>query len=248
MTVAALGTLFLAFLTLVAGGLAAGMVRWWSPRQARWGLAGLGAWLAYAGLLGWSGLVRDPALRPPGPALLLTPAVLFIVVVAWSGWAGRAAAAVPLAMLVGAQTYRIGVELAFHELWHVGLVPRMLTFEGANVDIAVGLTAPVVAWLAATQRVGARTVLAWNLVGLAVLANVVVRSALTAPGPLHLINAGATNLALGMFPFTFIPGFFAPLAIVLHVLAIRATRISSRLEGVIPTASTTDRCPGALRD
>jgi len=37
---------------------------------------------------------------------------------------------------------------------------------------------------------------------------------------------------LGTFPFLLIPGFFVPLAVVLHVLAIRA--ISSRLRTAIP--------------
>jgi hypothetical protein len=64
----------------------------------------------------------------------------------------------------------------------------------------------------------------WNYLGLAALANVVVRSALTAPGPLNMIHAEVPNLAIGVFPFTFIAGFFAPLAVILHVLAIRALR------------------------
>jgi len=31
---------------------------------------------------------------------------------------------------------------------------------------------------------------------------------------------------IGTFPFMFIPGFFVPLAVVLHTLAIRAIKIS----------------------
>jgi len=72
---------------------------------------------------------------------------------------------------------------------------------------------------------GLRLALAWTVLGLLALANVAVRSALTAPGPLNLIHAEVPNLALGTFPFMFIPGFFAPLAVVLHVLAIRSLRV-----------------------
>jgi hypothetical protein len=39
---------------------------------------------------------------------------------------------------------------------------------------------------------------------------------------LKLISTEVPNVAMGMFPYAFIPGFFAPLAVTLHVLAIRA--------------------------
>ena len=66
-----------------------------------------------------------------------------------------------------------------------------------------------------------RLALTWNVLGLLALANVVIRAVLTAPGPFNLIHAEVPNLMFGTFPFMFIPGFFVPLAIVLHVLAIR---------------------------
>jgi hypothetical protein len=64
--------------------------------------------------------------------------------------------------------------------------------------------------------------LLWNILGLLSLANVVTRAVLTAPAPLHLIHAEVPNRMIGTFPFMFIPGFFVPLAVVLHVLAIRS--------------------------
>jgi hypothetical protein len=64
----------------------------------------------------------------------------------------------------------------------------------------------------------------WNALGLVSLANVVIRSALTARGPLHILHSEVPNLAIGTFPYTFIPGFLAPLAVVLHVFAIRSLR------------------------
>jgi len=221
--------LFLAFVAATAGLVALGIVRWLPRRQARRALLGLAAWLTYAGLLGYLGVIRDPAMRPPGPTLLVVPAVLFVILfLVRSEAAGRIAASVPLAVLVGAQTYRVGVELFFHQLWQAGLVPHMLTYGGANFDILIGLSAPVAAFLYATRRVGTRAVIVWNAIGLATLANIAVRAALTAPGPLNLIHAEVANLALGTFPYTYIPAFFAPLAVTLHVLAIRTARAQLR--------------------
>ena len=85
---------------------------------------------------------------------------------------------------------------------------------------------PLIAWLSTRGRLGIRLALAWNVLGLLALTNVVIRAVLTAPGPFNLSHAEVPNLMMGAFPFMFIPGFFVPLAVVLHVLAIRA--ISSR--------------------
>lgn len=218
-------TAFLGFLAATAAAVMVLAARWLPRRTAAGVLAGLPAWLLYVGALGWLGILRNTALRPPGIAFILVPVVLFIVLYAVRSSSGaRVAMTVPLWALLGLQGYRVGVELFLHQLWLQGLVPRILTFEGANVDILIGASAPVAAWLSTRGLPGMRVALAWSVLGLLALANVVVRSALTAPGPLNLIHAEVPNLALGTFPFMFIPGFFAPLAVVLHVLAIRVLR------------------------
>ena len=103
----------------------------------------------------------------------------------------------------------------------------MLTFEGANVDIYIAATSPLIAWISARGQSGIKIALVWNVLGLLALANVVTRAILTAPGPLNLIHAEVPNRMFATPPFAFIPAFFVPLAVVLHVLAIRS--IISRL-------------------
>jgi len=101
----------------------------------------------------------------------------------------------------------------------------MLTYEGGNADILIGATAPLMAWLSTKGRPGMRLALLWNALGLLSLANVAFRAMMTAPGRLNFIHAEVPNTAIGTFPFTYIAGFFAPLALALHVLAIRALRM-----------------------
>jgi hypothetical protein len=84
----------------------------------------------------------------------------------------------------------------------------------------VGLSAPIIAWIATRGRLGLRLAMGWNVLGLLSLANVAASSVLT--GPLKVISTEVPNVAMGIFPYTFIPGFLAPLAVTLHVLAIRA--------------------------
>lgn len=216
-------TLFLAYLLLVASAVVIGSFVL-LPRPTMWRIvAGLLAWLAYVGVLGAAGVLRNPALKPPGSAFVLLPVILFLIlIVIRSPAAGRIAQAVPLPLIIGAQAFRIGVELFFHQLWTDGLVPKMLTFEGANVDIFVGLSAPLAAWASTKGSTGLRVALLWNVLGLIALANVALRAVLSAPGPLNVIHAEVPNLSIGTFPFVYIAGFFAPLAVTLHILAIRA--------------------------
>lgn len=199
---------------------------------------GLSLWLVYVGVLSRSGAIADATRRPPAILYVVVPVFLFVLLaVVRSRAAGRISVALPLWLLIGFQTYRIGVELFLHRLWIEGLVPKMLTFEGANVDIWIGASAPIVAWLSTRGRGGARFAVAWNIVGLLALANVVVRSALTSPGPLNLLHTDVANRAIGTFPYTYIAGFLAPLAIILHVLALRSLAARSATTSILKGAT-----------
>jgi len=216
-------TLFLCFVGMTAAIVVALVARYLNGRTAFRVLAGLSAWFVYVGLIGYLGVVKNTAMRPPGIVFLLVPVVGFLIFfIAKTSVAARVALAFPLWIILGAQSFRVGVELFLHQLWIVGLVPKMLTFDGANADIYIGASAPLIAWLSTRGRLGMRLALAWNVLGLLSLANVVIRAVLTAPGPFNLIHAEVANRMIGSFPFLFIPGFFVPLAVMLHVMAIRA--------------------------
>jgi len=230
-----ISALFLGFVAMMAAVVVALIATYLDRRTAFRVLAGLCAWFLYVGLIGYFGVVKNTVMRPPGIAFLLLPVLfflfLFIVFIVRSAGGAHFALAFPLWIILGTQCFRIGVELFLHQLWLDGLVPKMLTFEGANVDIYVGASALLIAWPFTRGRAGMRFGLAWNALGLLSLANVVIRAVLTAPGPFNLIHAEVPNRMIGTFPFLFIPGFFVPLAVVLHVVAIRA--ISRQLSTAI---------------
>jgi hypothetical protein len=224
-------TFFLGFVALMTAVIVLLIARYRNVRLAFGALAALCAWFIYVSVLGYLGVIANTAMFPPGIALIFVPVVaflaLFIVRVGSSAGAPWALA-FPLWVLIGLQAFRVGVELFIHRLWIDGLVPKMLTFAGANVDIYIGASALLIAWLSMRGRWGQRLALLWNVLGLLSLANVVTRAVLTAPGPLNQIHAELPNRMIGMFPFMFIPGFFVPLAVVLHVLAIRSIASHAR--------------------
>ena len=226
-------TYFLGFVLVTTVAVVALCARYRDARSAARWLAVLAGWFLYVGVLGYRGVVANFALRPPGIAFVLLPVVLFLVFfVVRAGT--RGVVTFPLWVLIGAQVFRVGVELFIHQLWQDGLVPKMLTYAGANVDIYVGASAPLIAWLSTRGRAGQRLALAWNVLGLLALANVVSRAILTSPGPLNFIHAEVPNRMIGTFPFVFIPAVFVPLAVVLHVLALRRIGQSDSTDAVVP--------------
>jgi len=64
-----------------------------------------------------------------------------------SSTGARSSLAFPARIILGTQSFRAIAELFLHQLWIDGLIPRMLIFEGASVDIYIGASAPFIAWL-----------------------------------------------------------------------------------------------------
>jgi hypothetical protein len=224
---ASLATAFLAYLALVVALIAAVLIRFLPARAAGIGIAVLVGWLVYAGILGYSGVVAAQLLGIPGILVLLAPVLVFVAVVLVRSPGGRyVALRIPVPLLIGLQAFRVGVELILHKLWEVGAVPHLLTLSGGNVEMLIGLSAPAMAWISLKGDNGRRIAVGWGVLGLLSLINVASRAVLTSPGPLHLLHAEVPNVAMGMFPFSFIPGFMAPLAVMLHVLALRAAPLS----------------------
>src|SRR5271154_1103764 len=118
------------------------VARYLNARSAFAVLAGMAAWFTYVGLLAYFGVLKNTAMRPPGPVFLLAPVLIFLllffVIVFQSAAGARIALTFPLWILLGLESFRIGVELFLHQLWIDGLIPKMLTFDGANVDVYIG--------------------------------------------------------------------------------------------------------------
>lgn len=229
-----MNTLFLLFVAIMVMLIVVGMARYLPRNYHTPALLGLTAWIGYGGLLGWTGVIGNAALLPPGLFYLLAPIVLFVMFMARSRVGLTVALSLPLGLLMGMESFRLLVEVFLDQLWRDGQLPRMMTFHGANFDILIGASAPVMAWLYSSGRISNRTALLWNLAGIAMLANVAVRGVLTTPGLLRLIATEVPNAAIGTFPFSYIPGLMVPLALILHVLAIRALRHRMAVVSLLP--------------
>ena len=140
---------------------------------------GTAAWLGALGLLVRSGWVE----AMPAPRLLiLMGGILFVSVAAGLSPLGRWLAVGPtIAWLVAFQGFRLPLELVLHAWAHAGVIPRSMTWDGSNWDIASGIVALVLAPLASRFRAAAW---AANAIGIVLLANVILDAARSSPGPL----------------------------------------------------------------
>lgn len=186
--------------------------------------AGLLLWLAFTGALSATG-VLDFATRPPRMLLLLPLPLLATVALARSAAVGRLLDALPPAGLLYLQSMRVVVELVLWLLYLAGAAPVQMTFEGLNWDVLTGLTAPLVAYLCFTRpRWPWQVAAGWNVVGLALLLNIVTIALLSAPLPIRQFWNEPANTVVSRFPFAWLPLFIVPVAYTLHVLSWRQLR------------------------
>jgi len=104
--------LFLGFVAMTVIVVIALIARYITRRAAFRVLAALSVWFIYAGLMGYSGVVKNTAMRPPGIAFIVTPILLFLAFfIVRSSASARVALAFPLWIVLAAQCFRMGVEL-----------------------------------------------------------------------------------------------------------------------------------------
>jgi hypothetical protein len=179
------------------------------------------AWMAVTWTLARSGILREWNRNPP-PFMFLVVAILALaVLIAYSRLGTRIVATIPLWVMVLVQTFRFPLELAMHDMYARGIMPVHMSYSGLNFDIVTGISALPVAYLTATHRIGNRVVAAWNLLGLALLINVVTVAILATPrfryfGDDHL------NVWVTYPPFVWLPSVMVLAALAGHLLIFRA--------------------------
>jgi hypothetical protein len=179
-------------------------------------------WLCCLAFLAQSGFFMRFEVLPPRLALALVPPVLITLYLAGSGRVTQLLSNLPVSWLVGAQVFRVAVEVVLWLLYRDQRVPVQMTFEGLNYDILVGLTAPLVALYLGRNPHRHRTVgVVWNILGLALLFNIVTIAILSTPSPLRFFRNEPANTIVAQWPFIWLPGFVVPIAFMLHVFSLK---------------------------
>lgn len=198
--------------------------RRWSVRYLRFGVGGF---LLATGILAIDHFFTDFSGVPPRIMVGVLMGFVGMLIIAFNPKTKLWLQELPQSWLIGLQSFRIIVEIQLYFLAMTPLFPKLMTFEGRNFDILTGLTAlPIAVWVSRLEKSGA-SVLAgkvigfWNMLGLALLVNVAVHGMLSAPTEFQAIHVEPSNMAVGAFPFIWLPFFLVPFAALLHVLSLR---------------------------
>jgi len=227
----------LVLLGLRGAGRRAGLDAAALARLTRRVALGFAAWIALVLSLAGAGVLARFDAKPPPMFLVLGGAVLLLVGSTRGPGASRLLEHTPRAWPIALQTLRVPIELMLFGLYAAGRFPVHLTLEGRNLDMLVGLSAPVVAYLVHTRRLGPLPLLAWNVVSLGFLANIVGMAITTLPGPLHLAWPGVSNVVVTEVPFVLLPAVLVPMALFGHVLSLRQLRA----DAAAPTADADNK-------
>jgi hypothetical protein len=196
-----------------------------ATRGVRLAGVALGGWLALTAALAERGFFEDFYALPPHMLLAVGPPLLAVLALAASGRLDPLLAALPPSWPIGAQAFRVVVEIVLWRLVVAGVAPEIMTFTGRNVDILVGLTAPIVAYGCFVRRAWpARVARWWNWAGVVILLNVVVHAQLSAPTRFRLFETDPPTTFIGDLPYIWLPAFLVPLAWALHAISLRQLR------------------------
>lgn len=172
---------------------------------------------------GWSatGMMANFGIFPLNILPVIAIPLITVILSLFSRDLGEVLKHVPIQNLIRLQSFRFFVELLLWALLIAGRVPEQMTFEGRNFDILAGIIAPVVAWLAARQKLSRAMLIAWNLICLGLLINIVSIAILSTPSPWRIFMNEPPNTIVAYFPISWLPGFLVPLAYTLHFFSLR---------------------------
>ena len=183
-------------------------------------------WTFVCGLVTYLGFINNFEALPPRIFLLFIPTIALVVWI--SLYVSRdCLTSIPYGILIGAQSFRIIVELLIHQAVIEGVAPPQLTWSGMNYDIVTGVVALILAPFANNAP---RWILyLFNVVGLWLLLQVVTVAILSFPTPFQVLEP--RNVWVVHFPFIWLPIVLVSFALMGHLVLFAKLARESRVLG-----------------
>lgn len=179
-------------------------------------------WLALQAAIGLSGFYKISSGVPPRFMLLIAPPVILIAIMFFTKQGNQFINGINIKTLTLMHLVRVPVELTLYWLYQHKAIPEVMTFEGRNFDILCGLSVPLVYYFGFIKSVlSQKTLIAWNIICLLLLGNIVVTAVLSAPFRFQQFGFEQPNIALFYFPFVWLPAFVVPSVLFAHLVTLR---------------------------
>ena len=179
-------------------------------------------WTGLLTMLSRNGFFADFSKLPPRPALVMLMPLPIIMLIAFSKTGTRLLQTVPSHWLVFMQSFRIVVEFLLLFAFMAGKLPAQMTFEGRNFDVLTGVLALPVGYLLARKKSYASKLgIAFNIIGIILLLNILVIAVLSMPTSIRYFMNEPSNTLVAQFPFILLPGVLVPIAYTMHIFSLR---------------------------
>jgi hypothetical protein len=185
-------------------------------------------WMTIQFLLGRSGFYTNQHAVPSRAMLLILPPQLFTIIFFLATLRKGFMDRWNIGQLVLLHSVRIPVELVLYGLFLAKAIPKIMTFAGANFDILAGLSAPLIYYFGvAKHKLSRKMLIAWNILSLCLLANIVSIAILSSSSPFQRFGFDQPNIAIAHFPFFWLPGVVVPIVLISHLAALKqATKLA----------------------
>ncbi|SHG04532.1 hypothetical protein [Pedobacter caeni] len=179
-------------------------------------------WLIVCGVLSYRGFFQNTSVLPPRMIWVLLPVLILVVLC----YRTMNVLNLKINYLIAIHVLRLPVELVLFQLFLKGSIPVLMTFQGWNFDIFIGISA--IAMLSYSMLAGKRLNIKifrwWNILGLLFLFLIVSIAILSAPSPIQLLAFETPNIALITFPYTLLPAVIVPFVLLSHLLCLKCIR------------------------
>lgn len=180
----------------------------------------IAVWFSFSLIASAFNAFRADSNRPPLALGLaaITPIAVFLAWFAISKPFRDFALALNPRVLTLVHAWRIA-GFVFLVLFTYGILPGAFALPAGWGDVAIGLTAPFVAWRLA-QPDHRRSFILWQALGMLDLVTALVLAA-----TVRLIDPlGIPTTPMSVLPLSFIPTFAVPLLLILHIICIAQAR------------------------
>jgi len=177
-------------------------------------------WVFLVSVLTFSGFFEDYSFPPRLMIFVSIPTTLIILSLIIPSTRAFLME-IPITTLHYMHIIRVPVEMVLWWLSVWAVIPEIMTFEGSNLDIISGISAP----FAAVFMVGARSknrigAVIWNLLALGLLINIVTIAISHTPYFYAATQEIPANTGVFYFPYVLLPTFVVPAVFFSHLVSL----------------------------
>lgn len=174
-------------------------------------------WSFIQSVLAYTGFYQNNDSNPPNFGLVLIPPILLIcygLLPKQQKWFLKKRETKISTLL---HSVRLPIEIVLFGLFTYKMVPELMTFEGRNFDILMGISSPIIGWLFLKQKINKEILLIWNIVGLLFVLFILINGVLSSELPFQQFGFEQPNRGINYFPFVLLPATIVPIVIWTHL-------------------------------